>query len=534
MKEKTEKLNAVIYARYSSDSQREESIEGQLRECKEFAERNGITVFGSYIDRALTAKTDHRPEFQRMVKDSYKKLFDVVIVWKLDRFARNRYDSAHYKMTLKKNGVRVISAKEQISEGSEGIILEAVLEGYAEYYSVELSEKIGRGLTENALKGKINGGALPIGYTIGKDRRFEIDEAGASIVREVFTRYADGERMNDLAKDLTRRGVHSSRGNRIKIDVIHHMLKNRRYIGEYQFRDIVREDAFPAIVPKELFERVQEVLRKNAKAPARHKAEDDYILTTKLRCGKCGAFMVGESGTSRTGQVHHYYKCANVKKQKTCGKKPVKKVWIEEIVVKQAMVVVMDDGVIGKIADAILSLVSQENTKLPQLKAKIKDVEGGIQNMLNAIQQGVLTPSTKQRLTELEEAQAEIQTAILSEELQKPELTREHILYWITRFRDIDLSDLDSRKRLIDGFVNTVYLYDDKLTLTFNYKDGTKSISLNELANFDEFKEIDVFDGQGFCNTAVTVFDNTANIRYNMSDDKNSSDLTGSSPPTAP
>ena len=123
-------MKAVIYARYSSDNQREESIEGQIRECMEFAERNGITVFGTYIDRALSAKTDNRPEFQRMIKDSYRKLFDTVLVWKLDRFARNRYDSAYYKNILKKNGVKVISAKENISDGPEGVLLESMLEGF--------------------------------------------------------------------------------------------------------------------------------------------------------------------------------------------------------------------------------------------------------------------------------------------------------------------------------------------------------------------------------------------------------------------
>ena len=159
-------MKAVIYARYSSDSQREESIEGQLRECAAFAEKNGITVLRHYIDRAYSAKTDNRPEFQNMIKDSGKRLFDIVIVWKLDRFARNRYDSARYKATLKKNGVKVVSATEIISEGAEGIILESVLEGYAEYYSADLSEKVIRGMTDNALKCKFNGGTMPIGYVI--------------------------------------------------------------------------------------------------------------------------------------------------------------------------------------------------------------------------------------------------------------------------------------------------------------------------------------------------------------------------------
>ena len=159
-------MKAVIYARYSSDNQREESIEGQLRECKEYAEKNGITILRSYIDRALSAKTDNRPEFQKMVQDSAKGLFDTVLVWKLDRFARNRYDSAHYKAQLRKNGVKVVSATENISDGPEGIILESMLEGMAEYYSAELAQKINRGLRENALKGKNNGGRIPLGYQL--------------------------------------------------------------------------------------------------------------------------------------------------------------------------------------------------------------------------------------------------------------------------------------------------------------------------------------------------------------------------------
>lgn len=157
-------MNGVIYARYSSDNQREESIEGQLRECKEYAKHNDIQIVDSYIDRALSARTDNRPAFQQMIKDSAKNNFEVVIVWKLDRFARNRYDSAHYKAQLRKNGVKVISANENISESSEGIILESVLEGMAEYCSTDLSEKVIRGLTENAMKCKFNGDPITFGF----------------------------------------------------------------------------------------------------------------------------------------------------------------------------------------------------------------------------------------------------------------------------------------------------------------------------------------------------------------------------------
>ena len=155
-------MTAVIYARYSSDNQREESIEGQIRECTAYTEKNGITVVKHYIDRALSAKTDNRPDFQQMIKDSEKRLFDIVLVWKLDRFARNRYDSAHYEYQLERNHVKLVSATEPISDSPAGIMVKSMLTGMAEYYSAELSEKVVRGMTENVLKGKYNGGTIPI------------------------------------------------------------------------------------------------------------------------------------------------------------------------------------------------------------------------------------------------------------------------------------------------------------------------------------------------------------------------------------
>ena len=150
-------IPAVIYARYSSSGQREESIEGQLRECRAWAARNGFRIIGEYTDKALTGRTDKRPDFQRMLKDAERGVFKAVICWKIDRFARNRYDSATYKYKLKKNGVRVYYAKEAIPEGPEGIILESVMEGYAEYYSENLSQNIKRGNYDSALERKTLG-----------------------------------------------------------------------------------------------------------------------------------------------------------------------------------------------------------------------------------------------------------------------------------------------------------------------------------------------------------------------------------------
>ncbi|MCL2301545.1 MAG: recombinase family protein [Firmicutes bacterium] len=475
-------MTGVIYARYSSDSQREESIEGQLRECKEFAEKNGITILNTYIDRALSAKTDNRPEFQRMIKDSAKGLFDVVIVWKLDRFARNRYDSAHYKAILRKNGVKVTSARETIAEDSTGILLESLLEGYAEFYSAELSEKVIRGMTENALKGKYNGGSLPVGYTVDSEQYYQIDTHTASSVLEAFKRYDKGATIADLVRWLNSKDIRTNRSLPMSIDCVKRMLHNRRYIGEYSYRDVVQPGGIPAIVPQDLFDRVQARLEKNKKAPARFKAKEElYLLSLKLYCGLCGAFMIGESGTSHTGRIHQYYKCSTAKHKKTCPKKTVQKGWIEDLVVTETVKMLMDDAVVEYIADLVMELQERENVDLPRYKAQLAETETSIENMLNAIQQGIFNSSTKQRLDKLEAEKDDLKVKILQEEMQRPLLTREQVLFWICRYRKLDVTKPEQRQRLIDGFVNSVYLYDDKIILTFNYKKGCKTISLHDI-----------------------------------------------------
>ena len=489
-------MKAVIYARYSSDSQREESIEGQLRECTAFAEKNGITILRHYIDRAFSAKTDNRPEFQAMIKDSSKKLFDMIIVWKLDRFARNRYDSARYKAQLKKNGVKVVSATETISDGAEGILLESMLEGMAEYYSANLAEKVVRGMTENALKCKYNGGTPPLGYVIDSEQYFQIDPLTAPFVLEAFKRYDEGATMTQIRDWLNEKGIKNTRRQEMTYNSIQHMLNNRRYIGEYSYREVIIPDGIPAIVPKDLFDRVQEKMAKNKKAPARHKAEDDYLLTTKLFCGYCGAYLCGESGTSRTGLVHHYYKCVSVKKKRAeCHKKPVKKQWIEDLVVDETMKMVMDDKAIEAIVSMLMELQNRERSSLPLYEKELKDTEAAIDNMLNAIQQGIFNKSTKARLDELEAAKDELENMIACEKLAKPKITEEQMMFWLHRFRKLDVSKKEHRQMLIDTFVNAIYLYDDKMLITFNYKDGTKTITFDEattaLANKDTGSNLD-------------------------------------------
>ena len=474
-------MKGIIYARFSSDNQREESIEGQLRECKAFAEKNDIQIIDSYIDRALSAKTDNRPSFQKMIKDSAKGEFDVIIVWKLDRFARNRYDSAHYKAILRKNGVKVVSATESISEGAEGILLESMLEGMAEYYSAELAEKVNRGLTENALKCRANGGTTPLGYYVDEERHYQIDPTVAPVVLSAFNRYADGYSMQEVVDYVNSTGVRSVRGNKININAITRMFHNRKYIGEFRYNDVVIPGGMPAIVSEELFERVQQRMSEVKRAPARHKAADDYLLTTKLFCGKCGCYMTGESGTSHVDdRKYRYYKCVNARKH-TCDKKTVHKKWIEDVVLGYIQKVIFDDDMLNTLADRILLAQEKENGNLTVLRKQYTEVEKAINNLLNAMLQGIITPSTKQKMDDLEREKADLSVQISKEELSHPARTKEEILYYFHRFRKYDIGKLEHRKRLIDSFVNAIYLYDDKITLWLNYTDREKTITFAEL-----------------------------------------------------
>ena len=478
-------MNAVIYARYSSDRQREESIEGQLRECMDYALKNKYTVIGTYVDRALSARTADRPDFQRMIADSAKRLFEVVLVWKLDRFSRDRYDSAHYKHVLKKNNVRVISIKENISDGPEGIILESMLEGYAEYYSAELAQKIRRGQHENAMKCMNNGGNIPLGYQVDKSTGvLAPDPVTKPLAIEIFTRYSRGERISVIQRDLDGRGIRTNRGHPYSVGSLSNLLKNRKYIGEYRYGDVVTPDGIPAIIDKELFERVQMRMAANKKAPARAKAEEEYLLTTKLYCGDCGRMMAGESGKGCKGVIYHYYKCGGAKRRLGCKKKAIKKHWIEETVVKLTVSKVLTDETINRIAEAILVMQEQGDTMTPVLKQQLQQCEAEIRNVMKAIRQGIITEATKECLEELETQRESLKASIIQLQLERRKFTKDEIVAWISKYKYGDINDLEYQKEIIDTFVNSVFVYDDKLVLTYNYKDGTETLTLKEIEAF--------------------------------------------------
>ncbi len=229
---------AIIYARYSSDSQTEQSIEGQLRVCQQYAKNNDILIVDTYIDRAMTGTNDARPDFQRMIKDSSKHQWDYVLVYKLDRFSRNKYEATIHKHTLKENGVKILSAMENIPDTPEGIILESMLEGMNQYFSAELSQKVLRGLKESYIKGNFTGGVQLYGYDV-VDMKNVINPNEADIVREIFTKYAQGYTAVDISNDLKNRGIRTKKGKYITTANIYKMLLNTKYNGKAKHGHIV-------------------------------------------------------------------------------------------------------------------------------------------------------------------------------------------------------------------------------------------------------------------------------------------------------
>ena len=479
----------VIYARYSSDRQNEQSIAGQVDVCKEWAKNNEIDIIHIYHDEALSGKTDKRPDFQRMIRDAKNKKFDYIIVYKLDRFARNRYDSAIYKAQLKKYDVRILSAMENIADGPEGIILESVLEGMAEYYSANLAQNVLRGMQQRAELGKYLGGTVPLGYTIDTDKNYVIDEDSASIVKLIYKMYADGNTIKEICQVLNGAGHKSSKGKKFTYNSLHRILTNAKYIGEYNHMGVVMENAIPKIIDDNTFEKVQQRVKRNKRAPASSKSSVNFYLTGKLFCGKCGSNMVGDSGTSRTGAIHYYYSCAKKKKRQGCSKKTVKKDWIEQLITDITINQVLTDENIEFLSQKAYEIYEKERNDISEitaLKNTLQDVQKTIDNIMNAIEQGIITDTTKQRLMEAEERKKALMVSISKAEIKKPNITQNHIKFFLLDMRNKIYHSEEQIEVIVNTFINAVYLYDDKLILTFNFKEGEelKKLELSELEKF--------------------------------------------------
>ena len=426
---------AVIYARFSSHHQREESIEGQIRECKEYADKEGFEIIKIYADRAQSGRTDNRLEFQQMIKDAERGIFEAVLVYKLDRFARDRYAFAIYEMKLGRAGVKLLSVREHIADGASGVILRSVLQGMAEYYSLDLSEKITRGMTENALKGRWASGTIPVGYKRNSDKNLVIDEEKAPYIIKIFEMFLQGERFVDITEYLNSNGVTNSVGHPFNAGSYIRILTNPVYKGVFRWKNVVIEDGVPALISKEVFDAVQHKLVADKRRGINVVKSDKYLLTPNIICAECGGAMNGMSGKNHDGDMYYYYVCANKRAKKTrCQIKPIPRDELEDAVFEHVCQVLADEETRQLIADQVMEVAAaQKDEVLANMKRNHRRLRRTIDNYATAIADGVISSTIIEGINKAEQELQQLDIDIAKRELlNKPmQVTREKVLFYL-------------------------------------------------------------------------------------------------------
>lgn len=478
---------AVAYARYSSAGQRDVSIEQQLKDIHSFAQREGYTIVHEYADRAKSGfhHTAARAEFQAMLSAADSGQFDTIITWKVDRFGRNREEAAIFKAQLRRSGVSVLYAMEPIPAGAAGVLTEGMLEAIAEWYSRNLSENVTRGLRDNAAKCISNG--CPIyGYRRGPEGRYIIKEDEAAAVRSIFDRYGQGFSAATIAAELNASGLKTVRGCSFTPQAVLRIISNERYIGTYIWDSFHIPGGMPAIITKIEWERAQRMKEKTS----RHceQGQVDFLLTGKAFCGHCGAAMIGDSGTSKTGATHYYYTCQGKKSRKGCNKKSLRKEELEDKVLSFLVSECLTGPVREKIADAIIASQKEEekHSPLSTMEKELSETQKKIDNVNNAIESGIWNNSTAIRLKSLEDTAADLRLSI--EQLrftQSQLLTRDRVLFFLEKMARYDLTDPARRKQLINTFINAVYVFDGYAHIVINCVEGNVRVPLSDLEALD-------------------------------------------------
>lgn len=466
----TTNIKAVIYARFSSSAQREESIDTQVRVCTAYANEHDMTVVKVYADHAKSGRTANRPEFQKMIRDSEKHSFSAVILYTVDRFARNRLDAALYKSRLKANGVRVFYAAQQISDDPEGIMMEALMEGYAEYYSASLSRSVRAGVQQNTLNG-ISSSRTPFGYSKGPDRHYVINEREAEAVRIAYDRYANGDRVCDIIDDLNRRGFRRRNGEKFVENSFNRILENPNYLGELHVKDQIIKNSHPAIISQELYDRVQERKKVVRMRKAAYKADELYLLSGKVYC-ECGAPLIGESGRGRSGK-YYYYKCSAKKRNPaSCNSHGYRKNALERVILDAVAQYVLTDENIEKIAEKAIKLIEKEkseNIERQRITETLNDVTTRLNNLMKSLE-GVLAGSKalEERINQLEKEKAELEQELMLIDYDEVILSKEHIIFYLSQYKNKKVDSAEYDRFLAEGILDRVYINNDSVTIIVN------------------------------------------------------------------
>lgn len=485
---------AAIYARFSSDSQREESIEIQVDHCTEFIEKQGWLLGEIYADYGKTGRNDNRPGFQRCMSDALTHNFDILVVYKLDRFARNIEISQRYKRELQLASVRLISVREGESnnDSPESFLFSGMFDLYADYYSRELSVKVREGIAKNASEHKASG-MRRFGHAVDENDHFIIDPKTGPYVKEMFDLYIDGKTSPEIARIMNEKGVLSTRGSKWTGSMILKVLKNPAYMGTYSYAGKVEEDVIPAIIDKGVFYMVQEMIEHNDKSK-RVRNKSEFVLSRKLYCLDCGAGMSGTSGKGRGGKKYRYYTCG--RKHEGCGER-LSADKLEQVVV-DAIRDLLDDGdVLASMARDVIEYAATVPDKTQEFAAELKERLRERDKITDSIMKGVPPETLAKKATEVEERITWLEEKIKIEKLRhtKPPtvLDMEETLHRVVN----NINKTPERTLLfVTSFVDKVYANKDDVVIVFSFRPSEKELSFEDILAIKNNKHP---DKQGVC-----------------------------------
>ncbi len=501
---KSSKVRAVAYCRFSSSNQREESIDAQLRAIYKFMGEHDYTPVGDYIDMALTGTNTDRPNFQRMIEDAKKGLFDVVIVHKMDRFSRNVRDTLNIESELAQYGVKVISVIEQFADTPEGQLQQIIQLGVGQYYSQNLAREVMKGLKENAYKCLHNGGLPPLGYDVDPiTKQYIINEKEAESIRIIFKKFLEGWSYRELAEYLNVLGYRTKIGNKFSANSsFYDILVNSKYKGEYVFgrslskpkqpgmkrshrknkdeSEIIRvPNGLPAIIDEGTFEQVQKLLASRQRSKGASKAKEVYLVSGLIECGECGSAYHGSARIGgRNKQKYVSYRCSKRKKiENPCKCKEINRTLLDSFIVNQLFTTILNpqhlEMLHQKVNEKLKQKFSEMDDDLPKLEKQLKEVNQKASNLVQAIAAGGLG-SIDTITAELQ--RLEQQKIVLTNEIQNHQVKQSEVNLTLDQMKDVleeakeyVLKNNDEMmKYILSRFIHKIIIKDTAIEVEYN------------------------------------------------------------------
>ncbi|AOY76657.1 recombinase family protein [Clostridium formicaceticum] len=487
----------VAYTRFSSDMQSVDSTEAQLQEIQKYANTHDIQIIKIYSDEAISGKTDKRPALQQMLSDAKKGLFDIVLVHKVDRFGRDRYDSAIHKAQLKRQGVSIQYAGQSISDNPEGRLMEGILESFAQYYSENLANETMKGLKVKARRAEFNGGIPPLGYDV-LDKKYVINEVEARVVKLIFDMHASGKTYGEIFASLKFKGYKTKRGADFTKNSLHSILNNEKYIGIYSYNktaprlygkrnsrkqkdldEIIRiPDAVPKIIDLNTWNLCQERMKSNRESRAKYRAKVTYLLSGIIYC-ECDSKM---HGNTRNNGYHnyHYYRCA-----KGCPNS-IQKDTVEDFVLYQLYETYFTDkaikGLTKKLNEFARAAFEGKDNDMVLIRKDLKRVETEIINIVNAISTIGLSEALTEKLKDLEQVKRDLSFELIELEhsVNTYLIPEDAITELLGRYKtSIEERNIEECSKFIRKFVKRVTVSKDDVFVEFLMDYITQRLELN-------------------------------------------------------